>query len=50
MAVGIDRSGAYQVAVEAYLPNADVVYDWFHLVHRFISVCAFDFDMIELAV
>jgi transposase len=32
VAVGIDRSGAYQAAVEAYLPNADIVYDWFHLV------------------
>ncbi|MCP5531883.1 MAG: transposase [Akkermansiaceae bacterium] len=31
-AVGIDRSGAYQAAVEAWLPNADIVYDRFHLV------------------
>lgn len=30
--VGIDRSGAYQAAVEAWLPNADMVYDRFHLV------------------
>jgi transposase len=32
VAVGIDRSGAYQAAVEAWLPNADIVYDRFHLV------------------
>jgi len=32
VAVGIDRAGAYQAAVEAYLPNADIVYDRFHLV------------------
>lgn len=31
-AVGIDRSGAYQAAVEAWLPAADIVYDRFHLV------------------
>ena len=31
-AVGIDRSGAYQAAVEAWLPNADIVYDRFHVV------------------
>jgi hypothetical protein len=32
VAVGIDRSGAYQAAVAAWLPNADIVYDRFHLV------------------
>lgn len=32
VAVGIDRSGAYQAAIEAYLPEADIVYDRFHLV------------------
>jgi len=32
VAVGIDRSGAYQTAVETHLPNADIVYDRFHLV------------------
>ena len=31
-AVGIDRSGAYQAAVESWLPDADIVYDRFHLV------------------
>lgn len=31
-AVGIDRSGAYQAAIETYLPAADIVYDRFHLV------------------
>lgn len=33
-AVGIDRSGAYQAAVEKWLPNADIVYDRFHLVQN----------------
>jgi transposase len=32
LAVGIDRSGAYRAAVELYLPNADIVFDKFHLV------------------
>lgn len=31
-AVGIDRSGAYRAAVEAHLPDADIVFDKFHLV------------------
>jgi transposase len=31
-AVGIDRSGAYQAAIEEYLPGAAIVYDRFHLV------------------
>lgn len=31
-AVGIDRSGAYQAAIEEYLPGAEIVYDRFHLV------------------
>jgi len=31
-AVGIDRSGAYQAAVEEWLPGADIVYDRFHLM------------------
>lgn len=30
--VGMDRSGAYQAATEAHLPNAEIVYDRFHLV------------------
>jgi transposase len=30
--VGIDRSGVYQAAVDAWLPNADIVHDRFHLV------------------
>lgn len=33
-AVGIDRSGAYQSAVERYLPDASVVYDRFHLMQN----------------
>ncbi len=32
MAVAIDRAGSYQSAVETWLPNADIVYDRFHLV------------------
>jgi transposase len=32
VAVGIDRAGAYQAAIEAYLPNAEIVYDRFHLM------------------
>lgn len=31
-AVGIDRAGAYQSATEEYLPEADIVYDRFHLM------------------
>ena len=31
-AVGIDRAGSYQAAVQEYLPNADIVYDRFHLM------------------
>ena len=31
-AVGIDRSGAYRAAVEAHLPEADIVFDKFHLI------------------
>lgn len=30
--VGIDRSGAYQAAVEKHLPDCAIVYDRFHLV------------------
>jgi transposase len=32
VAVGIDRAGSYQAAVEEWLPQADIVYDRFHLV------------------
>ena len=32
VAVGIDRSGAYRAAVEARLPDADIVFDKFHLI------------------
>ena len=32
VAVGIDRAGSYQSAVEKWLPGADIVYDRFHLV------------------
>ena len=31
-AVGIDRSGAYRAVVEAQLPDADIVFDKFHLI------------------
>jgi transposase len=32
VAVGMDRSGAYKAAVEAHLPDTDIVFDKFHLV------------------
>ena len=32
VAVGIDRSGAYQSAVEEHLPKAEIVFDRFHLM------------------
>jgi transposase len=32
LAVGLDRSGAYRAAVEAHLPQADIVFDKFHLI------------------
>lgn len=32
VAVGIDRAGSYQASVESRLPQADIVYDRFHLV------------------
>lgn len=32
IAVGIDRAGSYQAAIEEWLPDADIVYDRFHLV------------------
>ncbi len=32
VAVGINRAGSYQAAVEERLPHADIVYDRFHLV------------------
>jgi len=31
-AVGIDRSGAYRAAVATHLPQADIVFDKFHLI------------------
>jgi transposase len=31
-AVGLDRSGAYRAAVEVHLPQADIVFDKFHLI------------------
>lgn len=33
-AVGIDRGGAYQAAIVEKLPNAEIVYDRFHLVQN----------------
>lgn len=38
VAVGIDRHGAYRNAVEKHLPNADVVFDKFHLVANYNEV------------
>jgi transposase len=56
----MDMWPAFFGAVGEALPDAEVVFDRFHvskhmgdaasLVRRFISVCAFDFDMTELAV
>lgn len=37
-AVGIDRSGSYQKAIEEHLPNAEIVYDKFHLVANLNAV------------
>ena len=31
-AIGIDRAGSYQAAAKEHLPNADIVYDRFHLM------------------
>jgi transposase len=32
VAVGIDRAGAYQASIQEHLPDADIVYDRFHLM------------------
>lgn len=37
-AVGIDRSGAYRAAVEAHLPQVDIVFDKFHLISNLSEV------------
>jgi len=37
-AVGIDRSGSYQKAIEENVPNAEIVYDKFHLVANLNAV------------
>jgi len=37
-AVGIDRSGVYKAAVEEHLPEADIVYDKFHLISNYNDV------------
>jgi transposase len=38
VAVGMDRSGAYKSAVEHHLPQADIVFDKFHLVSNYNEV------------
>lgn len=38
VAVGMDRSGAYKSAVEQRLPQADIVFDKFHLVSNYNEV------------
>jgi len=38
LAVGIDRSGVYKAAVQAHLPDADIVFDKFHLVANYNDV------------
>jgi transposase len=37
-AVGMDRSGAYKSAVEKHLPQADIVFDKFHLISNYNEV------------
>lgn len=37
-AVGIDRSGAYQSVVQEQIPEADIVYDKFHIVANYNGV------------
>ena len=36
--VGIDRGGSYQASVKEYLPDADIVYDKFHIVANYNDV------------
>ena len=38
LAVGIDRAGAYKAAVEKWLPQAEIVFDKFHLVANYNDV------------
>ena len=38
MAVGMDRAGAYLEVVKAQLPDADVVFDKFHLIANYHAV------------
>lgn len=36
--VGIDRGGSYQASVREHLPNADIVYDKFHIIANYNDV------------
>jgi transposase len=36
--VGIDRGGSYQVSVKEHLPDADIVYDKFHIIANYNDV------------
>lgn len=38
VAVGMDRSGAYKSVVEQRLPQADIVFDKFHLISNYNEV------------
>lgn len=38
LVVGIDRAGAYKSAVEQHLPQADIVFDKFHLIANYNEV------------
>jgi transposase len=38
VAVGMDRSGAYKSAVQEHLPQADIVFDKFHLISNYHEV------------
>ena len=36
-AVGIDRAGAYKATIEAWLPDAEIVFDKFHVIDNYNS-------------
>lgn len=36
--IGIDPGGSYQISVKEYLPNADIVYDKFHIIANYNDV------------
>ena len=36
--VGIDRGGSYKASVQEYLPDADIVFDKFHIIANYNEV------------